>query len=398
MKKKILTKYILAATGLMLLAFTAVCSGGSAAKEALLVKSAKPEAAALARQLVSRMTPEEKVGQLMIVGIDGPDLCANDVELLTKLHVGGIIFYDKDMENKAQVKQLIEELQARADDKGLPLFMALDQEGGRVSRMQSSLYHAPAAADIAAGGNPQAAYDEAFKSAQSIKELGFNLNFAPVLDLDLSPGRSYGKDPETVIRFAGQAAQAYADAGLLFSFKHFPGIGKGTQDTHIGSSIVPSSKEQLLKEDYLPFKELLQKFPQDRFMVMIGHLKYTAFGNTQASITPAIVTDFLRKETGFTGLAITDDMTMGAINEAGTVDENVLKAFQAGMDILLVCHTQPPKLAAYNRLLKAVKDGTISQERLDASVVKVVTTKLKYLVPEDKWPAILEGNKQAIIK
>ena len=389
MKKRNWKKTVLAAVSVLLLAFGTSCGGAPAPKVNTLINPAKPEVEAAAKKLVSRMTLEEKIGQMMIVGVDGPELNANDLELLTKLHVGGIILFDKDMQTPEQVKKLISSLQAHASDLGLPLFMAVDQEGGQVVRMRQSLYTAPPAAKIAAGGEPRQAYEEAWKTARSIKELGFNIDFAPVLDLNLSKERSYGQDPATVLKFAGEACKAYYDAGLIFSLKHFPGIGKGIKDTHLGSSTVTSSREELLRDDFQPFQTLIRQFPQDRFMVMVGHLNYKAFGDIQASINPVIVTDLLRKEAGFRGIAITDDMVMGAFKEVGPMNVAAVRAVQAGQDILLVCHEQEPKLLAYNGVLAAVKEGTISQEQIDASVTRIVTVKLENLVPEDKLINIL---------
>lgn len=335
----------------------------------------------LAGKIVKSMTLEEKIGQMMIVGIDGTSVDKNAIELLEKYHVGGIIFFDKNMQSKSQVRVLISELNAKADDKDLPLFMAIDQEGGKVTRMSQALYTAPAAAALAAEGDGHKIYQAARMTALDIKRLGFNLNFAPVLDLDYSSKeRSYGKTAAQVVQNAGIAAQGYEDSGILFAFKHFPGIGKGVKDTHVGASSVVTNKETLMKEDVFPFKELIHRFPNDEFMVMTGHLQYQVFSNLPASVDKQIVTDLLRRELGFTGVAITDDMGMGALRENFTPGQAGIKAVQAGEDILLVCHGQLPKVQVYEAVLAAVKSGQIPASRIDEAATRIVLVKLKNLV------------------
>lgn len=335
----------------------------------------------LAGEIVKSMTLEEKIGQMMIVGVDGTSIDKNAIDLLEKYHVGGIIFFDKNMQSKSQVRVLISELNARADDKGLPLFMAIDQEGGKVTRMSQFLYTAPTAAALAAEGDGHKIYQAARTTALDIKSLGFNLNFAPVLDLNyISKERSYGKTAAQVVQNAGVAAQGYQDSGILFAFKHFPGIGKGVKDTHVGASSVVTNKETLMKEDVFPFKELIHRFPNDEFMVMTGHLQYQVFSNLPASVDKQIVTDLLRRELGFTGVAITDDMGMGALMENFTPGQAGIKAVQAGEDILLVCHGQQPKVQVYEAVLAAVKSGQIPVSKIDEAATRIVLVKLKNLV------------------
>jgi beta-N-acetylhexosaminidase len=334
----------------------------------------------IAKAMVSHMTLAEKIGQMMIVGVDGTSMDKNALVLLQQYHVGGIILFDPNMQSRTQVQQLLSQLQANADDKGLPLFLGVDQEGGLVTRMKQSMYTAPSAAQLAATGDSQQIYEAARKTALDIKSVGFNLDFAPVLDINQTKQRSYGKTAAEVIQNAAVAAQAYQDAGIIFSFKHFPGIGKAVLDTHVGASTVPVSKEIIMKEDFLPFKELIKRFPNDQFMVMIGHLKFKAFNDTPASVEPQIVTDLLRKDAGFTGIAITDDMGMGALMEGYTSAQAGVKAVQAGQDILLVCFGQKSKQQVHDAVLAAVQDGRIPQSRIDQAATRVVTCKLKNLV------------------
>jgi beta-N-acetylhexosaminidase len=376
-------RFLLLVLSLFFLLTATAC--GSAPKKAAApqpepVKLPDAQVETIAKAMVSRMTLTEKIGQMMIVGVDGTTMDKNALDLLQQYHVGGIILFDPNMRTRTQVEDLLSQLKLHADDKGLPLFLGVDQEGGLVTRMKQSMYTAPSAAQLAAAGDSQQIYQAARKTALDIKSLGFNLDFAPVLDINLTQQRSYGKTAAEVIQNAGVAAQGYQDAGIIFTFKHFPGIGKGILDTHIGASTVPVSKETIMKEDFLPFKELIHRFPNDEFMVMIGHLKYQAFNNTQASVEPKIVTELLRKDAGFTGIAITDDMGMGALMEGYTPAQAGVKAVQAGQDILLVCFGQQSKIQVHDAVLAAVQDGRIPQSRIDEAVTRIVTCKLKNLV------------------
>ena len=198
----------------------------------------------LSATLAERMTPEEKVGQMMFVGIQGTALSENEKTALTAMHAGGVILYDRNMETREQVKTLNASLQTLELNRWrIPLFLSVDQEGGLVSRMKQATYAAPPAAEIGKG-NPEDAYRHANKIGNDIRELGFNLDFAPVLDVgSRMRGRCYGTTPQQVARFGEQACRGLKDSGVIFTLKHFPGMGRSETDPHTEKSVVNVSQE-----------------------------------------------------------------------------------------------------------------------------------------------------------
>ena len=327
-------------------------------------------------KIVAGMTPAEKIGQMMMIGIKGTVPTGDSLYMLHEFHMGGIILFDRNMQNKEQVRLLNEALQKQADEK-LPLFIALDEEGGVVSRMKDQLQPPPSAEQIGKSGNPEKAKTAALQISQELKAMGFNLDFAPVADTGSDIGRSYSTDPEVVIRFVNKAAEGYEEAQLLYCLKHFPGLGKGRTDSHQDSVTVDAAKAALETEDIFPFRKIIAAHNADDYFVMVSHISYPALDkNNPASLSPAVITDLLRKDCGYPGIIITDDMEMGALSNHYPFDELGVKAIQAGADMLLVCHEYEHETAVYNGVLKAVQNGTIPEERIDDSVRRIVRTKL----------------------
>lgn len=299
--------------------------------------------------------------------------------MLGEYHFGGVVLFDRNMQSKKQVKQLLGDLQSYAKkNEKIGLFLAVDQEGGAVARMQDGLVKVPAAQDLGTQ-DISVAENYAKQASQELAELGFNLNFAPVVDLGLTYGRSFSQnDPERVVQYAGAVARAYERNGLQFSFKHFPGIGKADVDLHEKENTINVTRDVLVSEDLKPYKELIPQFSQTSYMVMVSHAKYPAFdAKNPASLSPEIMNGLLRKELGFQGVIVTDDMEMGAVANHYTFEEMAVKTIQSGADIVLICHEYKHMVDAYNALLKAVRSGSITQERLDASVKRIVKMKLE---------------------
>ncbi len=330
-------------------------------------------------KIVANMTTAEKVGQIMMIGIHGTAPTEDSLYMLHEFHMGGIILFDRNMQNKDQVRSLNQELQKQADEK-LPLFIAVDEEGGIVSRMKDQLQPPPSEQKLGASGNPEQAKNAASQISHELKDLGFNLNFAPAADTGSGDGRSYSTDPKIVSRFVDKAGEGYEEAGLLYCLKHFPGLGKGQTDSHLDTVTVNAEKSVLEAEDMQPFKDMLAAHSADNYFVMVSHISYPALDpHNPASLSPIIMTDLLRKECGYPGIIITDDMEMGALSNHYSFPELGVKAIQAGADMLLVCHEYEHETQVYNGVLKAVQNGEISEERLDASVKRIVRSKLMHL-------------------
>lgn len=328
-------------------------------------------------KLVANMSDADKVGQLLMIGIHGKTLNDDAKFMLNEYRVGGIILFDRNMESKDQVKSLITDINKTGKSAGLtPLFIGIDQEGGAVARMEDQLIKVPPAEEL--GKEPiEQAVSLAKQSGTELKDLGFNINFAPVADLGLTYGRSFSTKPDDVVRYASAVGKAYDEAGLWYSYKHFPGIGKTDVDLHADTSVVPVSKESLLNEDTKVFVDLIKQSKPNTYAIMVSHAMYPQIdADHPSSLSKAIITDWLRKDMGYNGVVVTDDMDMGALAKHYTFGDMAVQSILAGSDILLVCHEYEHMQEAYNALMKAVKDGRISKERLDESVKRILLMKM----------------------
>ena len=328
-------------------------------------------------KLVANMSDADKVGQLLMIGIHGKTLNDDAKFMLNEYRVGGIILFDRNMESKDQVKSLIADINKTGKSAGLtPLFIGIDQEGGAVARMEDQLIKVPPAEEL--GKEPiEQAVSLAKQSGTELKDLGFNINFAPVADLGLTYGRSFSTNPDDVVRYASAVGKAYDEAGLWYSYKHFPGIGKTDVDLHADTSVVPVSKETLLNEDTKVFVDLIKQSKPNTYAIMVSHAMYPQIDpDHPSSLSKAIITDWLRKDMGYNGVVVTDDMDMGALAKHYTFGDMAVQSILAGSDILLVCHEYEHMQEAYNGLMKAVKDGRISKERLDESVKRILLMKM----------------------
>ena len=328
-------------------------------------------------KLVANMSDADKVGQLLMIGIHGKTLNDDAKFMLNEYRVGGIILFDRNMESKDQVKSLITDINKTGKSAGLtPLFIGIDQEGGAVARMEDQLIKVPPAEEL--GKEPiEQAVSLAKQSGTELKDLGFNINFAPVADLGLTYGRSFSTNPDDVVRYASAVGKAYDEAGLWYSYKHFPGIGKTDIDLHADTSVVPVSKKTLLNEDTKVFVDLIKQSKPNTYAIMVSHAMYPQIdADHPSSLSKAIITDWLRKDMGYNGVVVTDDMDMGALAKHYTFGDMAVQSILAGSDILLVCHEYEHMQEAYNGLMKAVKDGRISKERLDESVKRILLMKM----------------------
>ena len=330
-------------------------------------------------KIVASMSKTEKIGQMVMIGIQGTKVDDDSLYMLHQFHMGGVILFDRNMESPEQVKQLTSDLQAQSNEK-VPLFIGVDEEGGDVVRMAEKLTPPPSQKEIGATGDTEQAKTWAIKTAKSLKEMGINVNFAPVADVGSNDNRSYSTDVNTVINFVKAATTGYQQENIIYSLKHFPGIGKGQVDSHVESSSINASKEVLMAEDILPFKTIINENKPEDYFILVSHLNYPALDEEYpASLSSKIMTDLLRNELGYKGIIITDDMEMGAVanhNDFKTVGVNAVKA---GADIVLVCHEYQHEQDVYLGLLDAVDNGEISQQRIDESVKRIVKAKLLHL-------------------
>lgn len=332
-------------------------------------------------EIVSAMSTTEKIGQLLMIGVQGTKADENSLYVLHQFHYGGIILFDRNLESKEQTKSLVEELQAGADEK-LPMFIAIDEEGGIVVRGKDFITPPPSQEKVGSMGDVSRAKKLARDTAAELKDLGINVNFAPVADVGSGDGRSYSKEPYETLKFVKAAGEGYKEGGIFYALKHFPGIGRGMIDSHEEISEIEASESDLKKTDLVPFREMLNDTEKGKgldYMVMVGHLKYPALDPAHpASLSEKIISGLLRKEMGYEGLIITDDLEMGAISNHQTFRQAGPAAILAGVDIVLVCHEYEHAEEAYMGIYDAVKSGQISEERLDESVKRIVKAKIMH--------------------
>lgn len=330
-------------------------------------------------KIVASMSQTEKLGQMMMIGIQGTKVDDDSLYMLNQYHMGGVILFDRNMDSPEQVKQLTSDLQAQSNEK-VPLFIGIDEEGGDVVRMAEKFTPPPSQKEIGSTGDIEQAKTWAIKTAKSLKDMGINVNFAPVADVGSNDKRSYSTDANTVIDFVRAATKGYQQENIIYSLKHFPGIGKGKVDSHVDSSNIDASKDTLMAEDILPFKTIIDENEPNDYFILVSHLKYPALDEEYpASLSSKIMTDLLRYELGYKGIIITDDMEMGAVANHNDFRSIGVNAVKAGADIVLVCHEYQHQQEVYLGLLDAVNSGEISQERIDESVKRIIKVKLLHL-------------------
>ena len=325
--------------------------------------------------IVVNMTPAEKVGQMMMIGIQGDTVTDDSLYMLHQYHIGGVILFDRNLVSAEQTKNLNEDLQVQAEEK-VPLFIGIDEEGGDVVRGRSFIQPPSSQRQIGAAGDLTAAEGAANRTAKELKELGFNVNFAPVADVGTS-SRSFSTDPETVKKFVLASVQGYEKNRMIYAMKHFPGIGRSTVDSHKDVSEITASRERFAASDIVPFKAVIDAAQPEDYFILVSHLKYPAYdADNPASLSKAVQTDLLRGELGYRGIIVTDDMEMGAVAKYAAFRDVGVRAVQAGADIVLVCHEYAHETDVYLGLLDAVESGEIPMERIDESVRRIVKAKL----------------------
>lgn len=333
--------------------------------------------------IISEMTLEEKVAGLFVVtpeGITGVDtaLQAGDgtKTALEKYPVGGLIYFKKNIQSEDQIKKMVENSVSYAK---YPMFIAVDEEGGVVARLADGLKldNVGPMAEIGSTGDTAKAYEAMKTVGTYMTSYGFNLNFAPVADVltnaeNSSIGdRSFGTEPTAVAGMVVSAMNGLEETGVTACVKHFPGLGDASEDTHNGLAVIDKSLDELKQNELIPFVEAIENGAN---MIMVGHmsLPQVVGDNTPATMSKEVISDLLRSELGFNGVVITDAMNMGAITEYYGADEAAIRAFKAGADMVLM--PEDFKLA-YEGVIEAVKDGTISEDRINNSLKRVFRIK-----------------------
>ena len=335
-------------------------------------------------EALAAMTTQEKVGQLLVAGIGGTEAGEDGLQAVQDYQVGGVILFGRNVESAQQLADLTNELKTLNGD-NTPLFLCVDQEGGRVDRLPPEVDDLSSAYDyIAAGGDP---LERGKVLAAQCAAFGFNLDFSTCLDIWSNPDntvigdRAYGSDPDTVTSAGLAVNQGLEQGGVIPVVKHFPGHGDTSTDSHVDLPVVGKTAEELEEFELIPFQAAID---QGTPCVMVAHILMTQIDpDLPASLSPKVVDGLLRQEMGYDGVVCTDDLTMGAISNTYGMGEAAVMAVEAGCDLLLVCHEADNLTAARDALLSAVDAGRISMERLDESVYRILSLKQAYGLTND---------------
>lgn len=345
--------------------------------------------------LLARMSTEERVGQLLVAGLEGTRPGEDGAKLLREYQVGGIILFGRNIESAGQLMGLLNGLKGLNAGR-VPLFLCVDQEGGRVDRMPPEVDRTPKALTVGETDSTETARRYGALLAEECAAFGFNMDFAPCLDIWSNPentvigDRAFGTDWRRVRDMGWAAVEAMLKGGAVVPVvKHFPGHGDTLADSHTDLPVVDKTLEELWRSELEPYRLALsggqpwEKLNPSLPAVMVGHILLTqADPERPASLSPAVVTDLLRKEFVFDGVVVTDDLTMGAISNTYGMGEAAVLAVEAGCDLLLVCHGLDNLEEARSALLAAVESGRISEERLNESVRRLLTLKQDFGVSD----------------
>lgn len=340
----------------------------------------------MVEESVTGMTLEQKVAGLFFVTPEqltgvGQAVQAGDGtrEALTKYPVGGLIYFKQNIQSEEQIKEMLANTVSYS---AFPLFLGVDEEGGEVARVADALGldNVGPMGDIGDSGDVQAAYTANETIGRYLSSYGFNVDFAPVADVLTNPDnkvigdRAFSDDPQTAAEMVAGAVQGLQSAGVSACIKHFPGHGDTEGDSHTGAASTDRSREEMQAAEFLPFQSGIAAGTD---MVMVGHISapsLTDGDNIPASLSEDIITGILRNELGYDGIIITDAMNMAAITEYYEADVAAIMALKAGADMVLM----PDQFEqAYEGVLAAVQDGTISEERVNDSLKRIYRVKLR---------------------
>ena len=332
--------------------------------------------------LLNRMSTDEKIGQLVVVGIDGTINNKDSRTFIEDYHVGGFIFYKDNMESTQQALQLFNDLKLSNEVNKVPLWMSVDEEGGRVTRMPKEFIKLPTNQVIGKKNDAKLSNEIGQILGRELQGFGLNMDFAPVLDIHSNPNnpvigdRSFGSQAEVVSSLGIATMHGIQSHGVVPVVKHFPGHGDTSVDSHIGLPIVENSLDRLRKLEFLPFQDAIN---QGAEVVMIAHILMPKVDpDYPASLSKVVITDILRAELGFNGVVMTDDMTMGAIVDHYDLPQSSVQSVLAGTNIVLVGHDVEKGIAVIEALTEAVKNGKISEELLNNRVYTILKLKEKY--------------------
>jgi beta-N-acetylhexosaminidase len=338
--------------------------------------------------LKKRTSISELVGQLLIVGFDGTAMSPGLRSLLTRVRPAGVILFARNIVSGEQTHRLLKECQQCV---ATPLFTCVDMEGGRVDRFRDVTGSAPSAADVFATGDRRAFRQHGRIIGDSCRALGFNTDFAPVVDLafpasrNVMSSRAVSSDPKQAAIYAHEFLAGLRSAGVLGAIKHFPGLGEANLDTHHELPSVEKPWKKLWSEDIAPYRALRRESP----LVLVGHAAYLAVTHdrTPASLSKKWITDVLRRKIGYRGLAVSDDLEMGGVLKAALIERAAVEHIRAGGDLCLICHLEGNVTRSYDALVHEAEHDPRFARRVKESVARLLAFKKKSREMKRRVPA-----------
>ncbi len=329
--------------------------------------------------IIQNMTLDQKLGQMMIVQFVGPDYGLDLSTMINQYNVGAVLLFtvNNNIQSKNQLRNVTAQMQKNS---AIPLVIAIDQEGGTVDRLASLDGPHPSATSIGATDDPNKAMVQGIEDARDLSSYGFNLNLAPVVDVnniynDQLNLRTFGKNPTIVTQMAGAYLHGLQQSGkVLGALKHFPGLGDVANDPHISVPRLTRSLSQLESIDWAPYRSLIQQ--GNVHMVMVTHEIVTSVDNTQpSSLSYKLVTGILRNQMGFQGVIMTDSLTMEGITAFYSPGQAAALAIEAGSDLLMGARSPDEVAVMINGIKQAINAGQISQKRINDSVYRILMLK-----------------------
>lgn len=351
--------------------------------------------------MVQNMTLQEKIGQRLFINVEGKELTEEMKRLIREYKIGNVVLFQPNIDNIPQLKKFCDDLRAYIlQETGHPAFLAVDQEGGGVTRLSEDCVNVPGAMALAAIGRPENAHDAALLTAKELRAFGINFDFAPVADVCNNPQnpvigiRSFGDTPELVTEYALQALKGYEEGRVASCAKHFPGHGDTGMDSHISLPCIDKSLEELRRFEFVPFKALIDAGCP---AVMTAHILFPQIEKEQlpATMSRTFMTDILRGELGFSGLCLSDSLEMDAIKRFYGVSTGAVMSLKAGVDIILTGKGSDVIEEEILAIREAVEAGELSSEEMDVSVERILHYKSLYCLPPKGEAGLPEHQAQS---
>lgn len=322
-----------------------------------------------------------QVGQLLIIGFDGTEMTPSLRALLVRIQPAGVILFARNIVGAEQTFQLLKACQSHVQT---PLLNCVDLEGGRVDRFRNVLGPAPSPAEVHATGNRRLFRKHGRVIGENCRALGFNVDFAPTLDLafeasrSVMSSRSVSADPKQVINYAREFLRGMREAHVVGSGKHFPGLGEGKLDSHDALPVIEKTWKALWEQDLVPYRKLKNALP----FVMVSHAAYPGVTReaTPASLSHKWITEILRKKIAYRGLIASDDLEMGGVLSAAPIEQAAVEHIQAGGDLCLICHKEKGIVRSYEMLIKSAERDPRFAKRIAESARRTLAFKKKWRV------------------